>query len=113
MRADAQRNYDHLLTVASEVVAEQGADASLREIARRAGVGLGTMHRHFPTREVLLEALLRSRLRELTRKAEELEASDRPGEGLITWFHDGVAFVRRWLTRSRTRLQPFIRHAPH
>lgn len=96
MRADARRNYDHLLSVAGKVISEQGADASLREIARRADVGLGTMHRHFPTREALLEALLRSRLGELTRAATVLEASDNPGEGLIAWFRDGVTFVRSY-----------------
>ena len=54
MRADAKKNYDHLLAVAREVVTEQGAEASLRDIARRAEVGLGTLYRHFPTREALL-----------------------------------------------------------
>ena len=96
MRADAQRNYDHLLAVAGEVLAEQGADASLREIARRAEVGLGTLHRHFPNREALLEALLRSRLGELIRKATDLEASEHPGEALARWFRDGVTFVRSY-----------------
>ena len=66
MRADARKNYDHLLEVARENVAEHGADASLRDIARRAGVGLGTLYRHFPTREALLEALLRTSFDELT-----------------------------------------------
>lgn len=96
MRADARRNYDHLLAVADMVIAEQGAEASLREIARRAEVGLGTMHRHFPTRDALLEALLRSRLDALTRAATELIASPDPVAGLIGWFCDGVAFVRSY-----------------
>lgn len=96
MRADAKRNYDHLLAVARDVIAEHGAGASMREIARRAGVGLGTLHRHFPTREALLEALLRVSLDELTRKAGELEASDSPGDALISWFCDGVGFVRSY-----------------
>jgi AcrR family transcriptional regulator len=96
MRADARRNYDHLLAVAGEVIAEQGAEASLREIARRAEVGLGTMHRHFPTREALLEALLRSRLGELTHAAKHSEALENPGEGLFAWFRDSVTFVRSY-----------------
>ena len=96
MRADAQKNYDNLLKVAGEVLAEEGADASLREIARRAEVGLGTLHRHFPTREALLEALLRSRLGELIRTATDFEASDRPGDALASWFGDGVVFVRSY-----------------
>lgn len=96
MRADAKRNYDRLLAVADEVIAEQGADASLREIARRADVGMGTMHRHFATREALLEALLRSRLATLTQAAITLAEGDHPGDGLISWFRDGVTFVQSY-----------------
>ena len=66
MRADARKNYSHLLAVAHDVVTEHGADASMREIARRAGVGLATLFRHFPTREALFEALLRTNLHALT-----------------------------------------------
>ncbi len=96
MRADARRNYDHLLAVARDVIFEQGAGASLREIARRADVGLGTLHRHFPTREALLDALLRANLNDLTRKASELVASNSPDDALVSWFRDGVAFVRSY-----------------
>ena len=93
MRADAKKNYDHLLAVAREVVTEQGAEASLRDIARRAEVGLGTLYRHFPTREALLEALLRSSFDALAQKARELQMSDRPEEALVAWFREivGVA----------------------
>lgn len=94
MRVDAQRNYDHLLEIARLVVTEHGADASLRDIARRADVGLATLYRHFPTREALLEALLHSALAELTRKAVKLETSNAADEALVAWFRDGVAFVR-------------------
>ena len=90
MRADAQRNSAHLLNMARTVIDEQGANASLRGIARRAGVGLGTLYRHFPTREDLLEALLRASFDTLTAKADELERSERPGDALVTWFHDIV-----------------------
>ena len=96
MRADAKRNYSHLLAVARDVIAEHGADASLREIARRAEVGLGTLHRHFPTREALLDALLRASLDGLTQKAAELEVSATPGEALVAWFREGVAFVQSY-----------------
>ena len=58
MRADAKKNYSRLLAVAGDVVTEHGADASMRDIARRAGVGSATLLRHFPTREALFEALL-------------------------------------------------------
>lgn len=96
MRADAQKNYDHLLTVARDVIAEQGADASLRDIARRAEVGLATLYRHFPTREALLDALLRNTLDELTRKADDLALGNTPGEALALWLPDAIAFVRSY-----------------
>lgn len=91
MRADAQKNYDHLLAVARGLVKEQGADASLRDVARSAGVGLGTLYRHFPTREALLEALLRQGFDELAAEAGELATSRTPGEALVAWLRDLVA----------------------
>jgi len=96
MRADARKNFDHLLSVARVVVTEQGADASLRDVARRAGVGLGTLYRHFPTREALLEALLRSNLDELTAKAGAIEMSSPPDDGLVSWLRDAVAFTHNY-----------------
>lgn len=93
MRADARKNYDHLLEVAREVVAEHGADASLRDIARRAGVGLGTLYRHFPTREALLEALLRTSFAALTERAEELERSAPPDDALLDWTRECTRFT--------------------
>lgn len=96
MRTDARKNYDHLLAVAQTVITERGAAASLREIARRADVGLATLYRHFPTREALLEALLRVTLDELTQKAGELERSSKPDEALVCWFREGVAFVQSY-----------------
>jgi AcrR family transcriptional regulator len=96
MRADAQKNYLHLLAVARAAIAEQGADASLRDIARRAGVGLATLYRHFPTREALLDALLRTTLDELTQLAADLEASASPDEALSAWLREAVAFVRSY-----------------
>ncbi|MEX3841545.1 TetR/AcrR family transcriptional regulator [Paraburkholderia sp. BR10882] len=96
MRADARKNYDHLLAVARDVVTEHGADASMRDIARRADVGLATLFRHFPTREALFEALLREDLDALTQKAFELERSSPPDEALVSWFREGVAFVHSY-----------------
>jgi AcrR family transcriptional regulator len=91
VRADARKNYDQLLAVARVVLTEEGADASLRDIARRAGVGLGTMYRHFPTRETLLEALLRTGFDELAAQAAQLEMSDSAGDALVSWLRDFVA----------------------
>lgn len=96
MRADARKNYDNLLAVAREVVSEQGADASLRDVARRAGVGLGTLYRHFPTREALLDALLRANFDELTAKAGELELSDSTDDALVSWLREAVAVARNY-----------------
>jgi len=96
MRADAKKNYSHLLAVAREVVTEDGVDASMRDIARRADVGLATLLRHFPTREALFEALMSSTLDALAQKAGELETSMPPGEALVSWFREGVAFVHSY-----------------
>jgi AcrR family transcriptional regulator len=96
MRADAQKNYALVLAVAREVIAEEGAEALLRDIARRAGVGLGTLYRHFPTREALLDALLRTSFDHLTLRAQELERSVPPGEALTSWLHQAVAVAHRY-----------------
>lgn len=93
MRADAQKNYDHLLAVAREVFTEQGVDASLRDVARRAGVGLGTLYRHFPTREALLEALLRTSFDTLAARAEELKTSRASDDALVLWLRETTVFT--------------------
>jgi AcrR family transcriptional regulator len=86
-RADARRNRERLLAVAEEVVVEQGTEASLRDIARRAGVGIGTLYRHFATREALLEALMQDRFVRLRARADEL--GDRPPyEAVVTWLRE-------------------------
>lgn len=94
MRADARKNYSHLLEVARGVVAEQGADASMREVARRANVGMATLLRHFPTRETLFEALLHLNVDELLQLAASLETSLPPDEALVRWFREGVTFIQ-------------------
>jgi AcrR family transcriptional regulator len=96
MRADARKNYSHLLAVARDVVTEHGTDASMRDIARRANVGLATLLRHFPTREALFEALLRTNADALTQQAAELEKSSPPDEALVSWFREGVAFTHSY-----------------
>ncbi|NKF22476.1 TetR/AcrR family transcriptional regulator [Solimonas marina] len=93
MRADAKKNYEQLLAVARDVFAEQGANASLRDVARRADVGLGTLYRHFPTREVLLETILRASFNTLAEKAQALEASQAPDEALLSWLQETTAFT--------------------
>ena len=87
-RADAIRNRARIVETASAVFAARGSDASLEEIARGAGVGIGTLYRHFPTREDLVEAVFHDRLDELQHLAEELLDSDRPWDALSTWLHE-------------------------
>ena len=96
MRADAKTNYSHILTIARGVVTERGVDASMRDIARRANVGLATLLRHFPTREALFEALLCTNLDELTQKADELETSNSSDEALVSWFREWMAFAQSY-----------------
>lgn len=90
-RADARRNYDRLVAVASEVIADHGAEASLEEIARRAGVGSATLHRHFRTRQALLEAVFRDRVETLCARARDLLTDPAPGTALVTWLRAVVA----------------------
>jgi AcrR family transcriptional regulator len=82
--------------VAREVVAEQGVSASMRDIARRSGVGLATLLRHFPTREALYEALLCTKLDALTQKASELQRTTEPEEALVSWLREWVKFVQSY-----------------
>jgi AcrR family transcriptional regulator len=96
MRADAKKNYGHILEVAREVLVEHGTTASMRDIARRAEVGLATVLRHFPTKEALFEALLSTNLDALNRKAEVLESSDSPDEALRAWFQGWLNLIRSY-----------------
>ncbi len=101
MRADARRNYQALLSAANAAFIEQGADdASLEEIARRAGVGIGTLYRHFPTRQALLEAVYRDQVEVMSARAEALLADAPPGEALVVWLRALVEFgsTKRSLT---------------
>lgn len=101
LRADARRNYEQLLTVAHALFAEHGTDASLEEVARRAGVGIGTLYRHFPTRDALLEALVGDRFDKLHAEAERLLAAHPPAEALREWllrFITGTSTYRGLVT---------------
>ncbi|MGV9555865.1 TetR/AcrR family transcriptional regulator [Streptomyces sp. NPDC003401] len=88
MRADARRNYERLLTAAAEAFAEHGEGASLDDIAKRAGVGSGTLYRHFPTRQALLEAAYVDRIEALAVRADALAALLPPGEALVEWLNE-------------------------
>ncbi len=91
-RADARRNYEKVLTAAREAFLEGGEATSLEEIARRAGVGIGTLYRHFPNRQALLEALYADEVEELSRSAAKLDGED-PWQALSLWFERFVAYL--------------------
>jgi AcrR family transcriptional regulator len=94
MRADAQRNRDRIVEVAREVFRERGYDAPLDDIAKRAGVGAGTLYRHFPTRDALLDAIMQSwvdRVNEATEKTLAFEGPDR--DLLINWFETYASLI--------------------
>ncbi|WP_328328737.1 TetR/AcrR family transcriptional regulator [Kribbella sp. NBC_00382] len=95
MRADARRNFERLVAVAAEVVAEQGADASMEEIARRAGVGSATLHRHFGGRTRMLETVFKSSVDAVCARSDELLDHDDSGEALRSWLSAVVAHATR------------------
>jgi AcrR family transcriptional regulator len=92
-RADAVRNHERVLEAAKAVFSAGGADASLEAVARRAGVGIGTLYRHFPTREALFEAVYRREVEQLAELAEELKTDASPVEALRHWLRAIVEFV--------------------
>jgi AcrR family transcriptional regulator len=93
LRADAQRNRDRLLAEAAAAFATQGVDASLEEISRRAQVGIGTLYRHFPTRDALIEAVYRREVELLCDGAETLLATAPPEVALAEWMQRFVRYV--------------------
>jgi AcrR family transcriptional regulator len=94
-RADARRNRDLLLAAAAQVYDEHGVEASLEEIARRAGVGIGTLYRHFPTRDVLTEAVYRREVGLLCDGVDELLAENAPETALSVWMRRFAGYVAR------------------
>jgi AcrR family transcriptional regulator len=92
-RADSIRNREILLEAATEVFSAGGPQASLEAVARRAGVGIGTLYRHFPTREALFEAVYRHEVDQLEELAERLARDSAPVEALRKWLHANVRLV--------------------
>jgi AcrR family transcriptional regulator len=91
-RADARRNYEKVLAAARDAFAEGGEATSLEEIARRAGVGIGTLYRNFPNRQALLEAVYVGEVEEVCRSAAELDGAD-PWEALNAWFERLIGYL--------------------
>src|ERR1700732_3682057 len=92
-RADAIRNRERVLEAAKAVFSAGGPDASLEAVARRAGVGIGTLYRHFLTREALFEAVYRREVEQLGELAEQLMSEAAPVEALRRWLRSNVEFV--------------------
>ena len=92
-RADAARNRERVLEAAKTVFSAGGAEASLEAVARAAGVGIGTLYRHFPTREALFEAVYRREVQQLADLAERLKEEAEPVEALRQWMRAIVRFV--------------------
>ena len=92
-RADAVRNRERVLEAAKAVFSEGGAETGLEAVARRAGVGIGTLYRHFPTREALFEAVYRREVEQLTELARQFAKEMRPLDGLRRWIEALVNFI--------------------
>lgn len=93
LRADARRNLQRLLVEAQRAFAEHGMDASLEDIARRAGVGIGTLYRHFPTRQELIEAAFIDGIDTLRARAEELHTASSPREAIHVWMQEFAEYA--------------------
>jgi AcrR family transcriptional regulator len=92
-RVDAVRNRERVLEAAKVVFSAGGPDASLEAVARTAGVGIGTLYRHFPTREALFEAVYRREVQQLADLAEQLKREAQPIDALRHWMRSNVKFV--------------------
>src|SRR5215467_4687471 len=102
LRADARQNYERLVEAAADSIGELGPNVSLEEMAKRAGVGIGTLYRHFPNRQALLEAVYRDQVVALGGRAAKLLAAESPADALAEWLRDLVIFssTKRSLTKE-------------
>ena len=92
MRADARRNYERIVATAREVFFEQGVDVPLDDIVKRAGVGAGTLYRHFPTRDTLIEAVYRQEIEDLAERVRVVTKELPAEEALREWMRDQIRF---------------------
>jgi AcrR family transcriptional regulator len=107
MRADARRNYEKLVAAARELFTEQGAAASLESVAERAGVGIGTLYRHFPTRQALLEAVYADEVEAIAESARSFTDRE-PWDALVEWVHEYVGFA----ATKRALMEALLETAP-
>ncbi|WP_406447281.1 TetR/AcrR family transcriptional regulator [Streptomyces sp. NBC_01613] len=101
MRADARRNYERLLAEARSAFAAHGTDASLEDVARRAGVGIGTLYRHFPNRHALLSAVFEDAVGDLLDRSHELLDAPEPCTALVTWLREIVTHAGEYRGLAR------------
>src|SRR5258706_9110920 len=92
LRADARQNYERLVEAAADSIRELGPNVSLEEVAKRAGVGIGTLYRHFPNRQALLEAVYRDQVNLNCARGRELLTTTSPGEALPLWLHSLLTY---------------------
>ena len=110
-RADARRNHEAVVEAAREAFTESGASTSLEEIARRAGVGIGTLYRNFPNRQALLEAVYLDEVEELCRSAADLDSLE-PWDALVHWLHRFVGYMVTKQALAQELLDRVDRDAP-
>ncbi|HEY2213684.1 MAG TPA: TetR/AcrR family transcriptional regulator [Acidimicrobiales bacterium] len=110
MRADARRNYDLLVAAAKKVFSEHGGGASMEAIAKEAGVGVGTLYRHFPKRIDVVEAVYRTDVDGLVAASEEAVANLEPWVALVAWLHAFVAYADSKRTFINELHEAFDKH---
>ncbi|MEU7182902.1 TetR/AcrR family transcriptional regulator [Streptomyces kasugaensis] len=108
MRADARRNYERLLTVARTAFTEHGTDTSLEDIARRAGVGIGTLYRHFPHRTALMGAVFQGEVDALLAQARELADAPQPCAALVEWLRAIITHATTYRGLSRALMSASV-----
>ncbi|NEA62441.1 TetR/AcrR family transcriptional regulator [Streptomyces sp. SID12488] len=101
LRADARRNYERLLAEARSAFAAHGTDTSLEDVARRAGVGIGTLYRHFPNRHALLSAVFEDAVSDLLVRSRELLTDPEPCTALVTWLREIVTHAGEYRGLAR------------
>jgi AcrR family transcriptional regulator len=106
-RADSVRNREQLMAAAKAAFTERGADVALEEIARRAGLGIGTLYRHFPTREALLAAVYRREVEQLAAAADRLLAERSPAKALEAWLEQLIDYMA-----TKRVIAPALRASP-
>ncbi|MEV7088798.1 TetR family transcriptional regulator [Streptomyces sp. NPDC093085] len=107
MRADARRNYERLLGEARTSFSERGTDTSLEDIARRAGVGIGTLYRHFPNRHALLNAVFQEALADLLQRSRELAEAENPCPALTEWLRAVITHAGEYRGFSRALMSAY------